>query len=745
MAYQAKNVQLSFAGEKKILPVTDSAYLDHVAFKEKFGEDGNVMVVGVKTDKLFSETFFNAWRKLCEDIEHVEGVENVLSISQVFDLVKDTAQKRYQLVPLVSPGDKTQSEIDSIYNRFNELPFYKGIIINEDQNASLIAINFSPSSNTIETRTAQIEAIGIICKSFESQYNIKLHFSGLPYIRTVISQKIVYEFQLFFGLAILITSLILLFFFRSIYAVIFTLIVVALGAVWSVGLITLFGYKITVLSGLVAPLVIVIGVPNSILLLNKYLNEYKKWGNKIDSFKATIEQVSISTFIANLTTAIGFGVFYFTDSELLVEFGVIAAIGVMITWLISLVLIPIIFSYLPPPNERNNKNLDSEFLKGIINHLDNWSRNHRKAIYGIAIGLSIISIIGITQIKVDGYMIDDLPEKDQVYTDLTFFEQNFGGVLPLEIEINTNKEGAVTSLKTLNLINKLEKVFAEYPEFSKPLSLVEVLKFSTQAFYNGSPAFYKFPNSMERNFVLAYAANNSNEGKSSRLVNAFVDSNKMITRVSYQVPDLGSLRMNALMKDLRPQIDSLFADSGYDVKLTGASVVFLKGNNYLIKNLRESLILAIVLVSLIMLILFKTPRMILISLLPNLIPLAITAALMGYTGINLKPSTVLIFSIALGLASDQTIYFLTKYRYEKRMHNWGITKTVSVALRETGVSMMYTAIVLFSGFSIFLASNFGGTILLGLLISFTVLMAILFNLTLLPALLIGMDSDNDEE
>lgn len=737
MLYHAIDVKLSFAGEKKILPVTDSSFGEYLKFKEKFGEDGNVMVIGVQSERLFNKDFFNRWYALSKKIKATEGIKEVVSIGLLYNLQKDTASHRFALKPIITGPIQNDQQADSVKAIVQSLPFYRGLIYQPESSATLMAITFNPQTGDIKSRTAQITNLIALGEEFGKAENVDVHFSGLPYIRTVISQKIVSEFQLFIGLALAITSIILWFFFRSISAVVFPLLVVAVGVIWSIGLMTIIGYKITILTGLIAPLLIVIGVPNSILMLNKYYSEFKKHGDQMRGLVNTVRHISISTLVANITTATGFAVFYFTDSELLVEFGVIAALGIIITWMISLILIPIIFSYLPTPTIHNLRDEEDKFLGRLISRLDHWVHFYRPQIYILTGVLVIVSLIGMWKMDVDGYMVDDLPKKDPVYMDLKFFEQNFNGVLPFEVTIDTKKKNGVVNPKALNKINELEELMANYSEFSKPVSLNAVLKFSTQAYYNGNPNKFIVPSSMERNFILSYAAGKS--ANTNSLLRSFVDSNKQVTRLSFQMADLGSRKMNKLVAEVQPKVDSIFAESGYHVTFTGGSMVFLKGNNYLITNLRESLILAIILVSIIMFILFRSWQMIIISLLPNIIPLGITAALMGFCDINLKPSTVLIFSIALGLASDQTIYFLTKYRQELKYKTWSISETVSIALRETGVSMIYTAIILFAGFSIFLASTFGGTVLLGLLISFTVLMALIFNLVLLPTLLLSLE------
>lgn len=736
MGYKTSQVRLSFAGTKA-LPTTDTAFTRYIEFKKNFGEDGSVMVLGVQSPKIWELNTFNAWTTLSSDIKKLHGIKQVLSSSTLFEFKKDTLNKKFVLQPLIKKAIATSIEMDSIRKHIYSLSFYDGLIFNSKTNASLMAITFEGNVLNSRERIPVINSILDKTRAFEKAQNIDIHYSGLPYIRTVISKKVSEEFALFLGLSVLVAAIILLIFFHSFYPVIFPVLVVIAGVLWSLGILVLFGYELTLLTGLIPPLIVVIGIPNSILLLNKFHNEFTVHGDKKLALRIVIEKIAITTFIANLTTAVGFGVLYFTESELLMQFGIVAAIGVMITWFMSLCLIPIIFSYLPDPHTKQTKHLSRPLLNGLLDFLNNLAQTKRPAIYISTILLVIVSCFGISRININGYVVDDLPKNDPVYEDMGFFEKNFDGVLPLEVSIDTKRKNGVMKLPVIKKIEKLQDMISEYPEISRPVSLVEVLKFSSQGFYDGNPEFYRVPNEMEMNFILSYAANSGGNGN---MLKSFVDSNKQIARVSFQMADVGSSRVNQLLNEIKPRVDSIFNPDRYQVDLTGSSVIFVKGTNYLLDNLRDSLLLALALIALIMWVLFKGFKMILISLIPNIIPLIITAGIMGFFGIPLKPSTILIFSIALGIASDQTIYFLTRYRQELKSTKLSISAIVEDTLKETGLSMIYVALILFFGFGIFVASTFGGTVSLGILLSITLLLALVSNLTLLPALLLSMES-----
>jgi len=735
IGYKASQVRITFNGGK-VLPVTDSAYIRYNEFKKLFGQDASTMVIGFKSPDIFKKDVFNDWYLASQHIQQIKGIKAVISMANLFNLEKDTLKHRFVLKPLVSHVLTTDRSVDSVKNELLSLPFYKGLILSENNQATLMAITFDGKILNTPKRVPIIDTILKIGKTFGEKHQVEMHYSGLPLIRTISSDLMKNEFTLFLGLSLLITTIILLLVFRSGYPVIFPVIVVLLGVTWALGTLVLAHYEITILTGLIPALMVIIGVPNSIIILNKYYYEFAHTGDKMASLNTVIEKVGITLFIANVTTAIGFGVLCFTNSELLTQFGLVAAISIMVTFALCIIIVPIIFSYLPSPKPKLTKIKDRPMMMQVLITLDKLVHTQRKAIYTITIIMVAICCYGMFRINVNSYVVDDLPKKSNTLSDLRFFESNFKGVLPLEVSIDTKRKNGVMNDVTIHKVEKMENLISSYPEFSRSLSLIQGLKFSTQAFYGGDTSYYRLPQGFEDGFILSYAGNS---GKSNTILRSYIDSNKQVTRASFEMIDVGSNRMNKVIANLQPRIDSIFNPKKYHVELTGSSIIFIKGANYMVKNLYESLALAIVLIAGVMWVLFRGIKMIAISLLPNIIPLIIAAGIMGFFGIPLKPSTILIFSIAMGISSDQTIYFITRYRQELRQTKKGIPRIVSDTIRETGISMIYVAIVLFFGFGIFGFSTFGSVSALGILLSVTLLVAMVSNLTLLPAFLLSLD------
>ncbi len=749
MGYEARRDKIAY-NFTQLLPSNDSAWVNYQKFQRQFGPDGTVMIAGMQADSLFTNLqMFNDWYSLDSAIKHTGGIENVMSVASLYRVVENDSLNKITVSNLLSKKPSGLQQLDSIKKIIYGLPFFEDFIFNKRTGSSLMLITFKENEVNTARRIAIVDSVKKQMDAFGAKHHVTMHYSGMPYIRTIISRKIMNEMTMFLVLAIVVTSLILLFIFRSFYLVVFPLLVVITGVIWAAALIHLFGYQITVLTGLIPPLIMVIGVPNCILLLNKYHTEYRIHGNKTKAMHRMIGKISISLFLANVTTAIGFAVFCSTHSAVLVQFGLVASLGVMCTFLLSLFLIPIIFSFLPPPQLKHTKHLDRKYTVSLLTRIDKLVHHRRKVIYGVVIVSVLISIYGISHIKALGYVVDDLPQNDPIYTDMHYFEGCFGGVLPMEIEIDSRHPKGIFAEdgRTLYKMEHLQRMLKGYPVFSRALSVVEGLKFANQALHEGNPRYYIMPSQGDLQSISQDMQDA--KGKQS-LVKAFLDSTKQYACLDLFMQDVGSEKMRTLLSAIIPRADSIFNYSAathtwlpenkrYKITFTGTSLIFSKGNDYLVKNLIESVLLAVILVSLVMYLLFMSWRMVLISTIPSLIPLAITLGLMGFFNVHLKPSTILIFSIAFGISSDGTMYFLTKYRQDMKKYNLSVSEIVSLVIKETGVSMIYTAIILACGFMIFIFSGFGGTRALGLLVSVTLLMAYSSNLIVLPSFLLSLE------
>ena len=737
LATQWKHMRFTYT-EANLLPDEHEVNVIYKDFLNIFGEEGNLIVFGVKDSALFSVENLNAWNKLSHSFRDDKEVETVVSIKDLQKLIKDNEQERFVLEPFINDSITSKGEIEILKkDLFEKYPFYDNFLFNQETQTVRTAIYLKKDIvNTPERKDFVFDNLIPKIEAFENQTQLDVRVSGMPYVRTLNAQNIVDEIGQFIGLALMVTSLIFFLFFRSLRATFISLIVVSFGVMWTFGILGLLRYEITVLTALIPPLIIVIGIPNCIFLINKYQHEVKLHGNKVKSLQRVITKIGNATLMTNVTTASGFATFILTESQLLKEFGVVASLSILAIFILCLLIIPIIYTFLPYPKERHLEHLNKRWIGGFVDWMERMVKQKRILIYITSVVLLILSMIGMFQIKISGSLIEDMSKDADFFQDIRFFENEFNGIMPLEILVDTKRKKGVMKLSTFKRMDQLEEVIMESPSLSRPISVVSLMKYSKQAYYNGNPKYYQLPTSQENSFILSYAKKSSSEVD---LLKNFVDSTGQYARITTFMKDIGTDKMERIEENIQNKIDKVFPKERFNVTMTGKALVFQKGTKYLVKNLAISLSLAIFLIALFMAYMFRSFRMIMISLIPNLLPLLVTAGLMGYLNVPIKPSTILVFSIAFGISVDDTIHFLAKYRQELLANHWKIKKSVYAALRETGVSMFYTSIVLFFGFLVFTFSSFGGTVALGALVSATLLFAMLSNLLLLPSLLLSLE------
>lgn len=783
MGYFATKTKLSYEFGKAI-PTDNPKYKEYVSFRKKFGDDGNVLVLAVQTNKFFELGFFRAYTDMLEQIRRVPNVTGVLSVPAAINLQKDAATGRFIAVKIFNDSVASQAALDSAKNIFLNLPFYNSRLYNGETNSYLAGISINKDSLNSPLRTKIVGDILAVVERFEKKTGTETYRSGLPLIRTISSDRIQKEMRFFLIGSLLLSALILTLFFRSLSVTILSLAVVLIGVVWSVGFLYLCGYQLTILSALVPPLIVVIGIPNCIYFINKYHTSFLQSGKQHVALIEMVSKMGIVTLFCNITAAIGFGVFALTKSAVLKEFGVVAGVSIMLIFLISFILLPAVLSYLPVPNKSQTRYLNNRLVTNFLLRIERWVLSHKPLVYGVTALLLAVSVAGIFRLKTVGFIVDDLPKKDKLYTDLKFFEKNFRGVMPLEIVVETTKKNGLSGSRGLVAFSKadsLAQYIASMQIMNKPISIAEGLKFAKQAFFDGDSAAYRLPTLSEVAFISDYLKTNKADSGSknnlSKMLSSFMDSAKQSTRISVSMKDIGTKELPAILDSIQRKANELFDSSKYvflepdrqspykldtiisdidssvsidtaytkfdtipqyKVQLTGTSITFLEGSRFIINGLKESIFWAFLLISICMLYLFKSVRILACSLIPNLIPLIITAGIMGWAGVPLKPSTVLVFSVALGIAIDITIRFLVNYKQELPVNAYNVEETVTATIRHTGLSIVYTSLVLIAGFVIFCFSSFGGTFALGWLTSVTLLVATLTNLVLLPVLLLSV-------
>lgn len=736
MAFEASKVKLAYENNK-LTPNDDPDFLEYVKFKKEFGEDGNKMIVGFTTKDLFHAPFYSSLYQVCEQTNQINGVKEVVSPARFYNLNKNDELAKFEIQKLPLNRPNSQEEVDSIEKVFSNLGFYKNVLYQPHNKICLVVLTLDQKIIDSEKRIPMLDSIENAFEVFGKKHNMEIHFSGMPYVRNEFAIMVKSELLKFTLLAVAVTALFLLIFFRSFTNIWVPLVLIGTGVVWALGIQGIIGYNITILTGIIPPLMVVIGIPNSIYLINKYHIEYKKHGNKIKALTRVISKVGPSNLLTNLTTAIGFGVFYFTNTNILTQFGVVSFFSILSISILTIVLLPIIYSVLPAPSIKQTKHIDNKVTNAFVEWTHRLIFNRKRRIYFFAFVLLVLSVFGLAKLKPLVYIVDDVPKYTKLYKDLKFFEDNFSGIMPLEIVIDCGEEDGLKDTRTLQRIVTLQKRLEEFPELSRAFSIVDMLAFANQEWHERNPKYYRLPNKTTLASIANYLPQNENNREG--MMGSMVDKNYRKARISLQVKDIGSEKMQILTDNIRTQLNDIFPKSQFQTKITGNSYLFMIGNRYLVKSLFQSVLIAFVLIAIIMGSLFTSFKMVLVSLIPNTIPLLITAGIMGFFGVPLKPSTILVFSIAFGIAIDDTIHFLAKFRQELKVGKKSIRSVLSLTVKEMGSSLLYTSVVLFFGFIIFSFSEFQGTVSLGILTSISLFFALFANLFVLPALILSYE------
>lgn len=799
-----------------LLPKSAQASIDYDRFQSMFGEDGGVLVIGIQTDSLYTEDRFRKWKELGDSILKLDGVESVVSEANLFTIYNNREKRKFDAKRVFSDVTFKEKSIDSIQTEIRENPMYRDLLFN-DENASLMMVEIDGRFLLDQNKANVVLDIENLALSYKEDFG-PAKFAGLPHLRVIIGKRVVKEMYVFVGLLIMVTSLLLYLFFRSLRVVFVCNLVVVVAVIWSIGLIGTLSFDLTIIMALIPPLMIVIGIPNCIFLITKYHQEVKDHGNKVKALTRVIRKIGTATFLTNLTTSLGFLTFVTTNSPKLIEFGISASLNIILVFVLSICILPIVLSFSKKPRERHLMHLDRKLAVGLLDNLVHIAGNHRKWVYVTTIAVVVFSIIGMTQIEATGNLTGDLPPGDQILKDVQFIEKNFGGSIPFEVMIDYKENSRLQKRHTLEAIDSIQRRYSKDTLFTRFVSLVDVLKAANMAYNDNDVDEFRLITSKRKlkrlkNYIDSSIVTNSNGA--GMAMNEFVDTANRVLRIRSQMMDIGSYEVSDIVDTMEQQMDEIlnpdkrqiekyyrlatvkkkkkyydsivfeypavfnsltkilangddskieafdldpglvkkeFEKKGFSdvlraaidneyfkVTITGASKVASEGTKYLVMNLLTSLIFAIIAIAVLMSILFRSWRMVMVSLIPNFIPLLFTAGIMGWFGIPLKPSTLLVFSIAFGISVDDTIHYLAKYRLELKSKQWDLKECVMMAIREAGLGMFYTSIVLFCGFSMFSFSQFGGTQALGLLVSLTLLIAMITNLVLLPSLLLSLE------
>lgn len=721
MGLETDHAAANFAG-------SDEAF--HREFREAgrvFGRSETVLYVVLHETDLFAPEFLRRLDSLTTTFQQKRGVESVLSLANVPFLNRVNGDLR------AVPALDLSLDSGDLSQRFLDQPFLRGLLISEDSTATVMMIRIDPEFNNRPERIDLVNEIGAAVESMPGSAAL----AGFPYLRSQYAKRVSSEAPLFTVMALLISLTFLYLTFRAWRTVFLPTVIVGVGIAWTFGLMALFDQKLNIVTAVLPALIVIIGMANAIHLTTKFFDQYLVLRSRREAMLVTLRTVGTATFLTSLTTAIGFAVLLLSGNRLLEGFGGFAAIGIMILYVLSIALIPMVYIRVRPPRSDIISLATHDRFSDYFDAKARLTRRFSGSIIVLTGMLVVIGVIGVTKISTDIFVFSDFYPDDPLRRDLAVFEEKFGGVLPMEVVIESDRPGRFRTLGAMRSMERLEHALGTFESVGMTLSAVDLVKLGNQAYFGGNPAAYRLPSTYELPFLQDALGRFLDAGPEDDLLGnlpLFVDSTFSRARIYLGVADIGTEQMNVLADSVASLTASTFTGDEYDVVVTGTAILSTRSGESLVRNLILSLSVALVVISILMAFLFRSAALTFISLAPNMIPLLIVGGAMGFAGITLKPSTALIFSLAFGIAVDDTIHFLAKYR----IHRWeGMERDDAVrkTLGETGKAILFTSLVLMGGFLVFTLSSFGGTVTMGALTALTLGVALIANLFLLPALL----------
>jgi predicted RND superfamily exporter protein len=723
--------QLKFDYEFENFFPTDDPDLDfYKAYMEQFSPDVDFVLLGAKNeDGIFEKDFLERALEMQKRIEKLEKVKKIISPFNS----KDYALGPFGpiAIPYMHPGspEKYVSDSTRIYTHGKGV----GSLFSPDGKSISMLIEIQEGLSKVKTDTLYYELTAIT-----DQYSFdEFHLSGKAIGQAYYIERIKYEFAFFFTLGIFLILGILILIYRSFWGVAVPLIVVLLSVVWLLGIMGMVGKAIDIMTILLPLVLFVVGIADVIHLLSRYFEEIRNGLPKFEAIKVAYKQVGMATFLTSITTAMGFLTLVSSSIRPVRDLGIFAAIGVFVAFFLAFSLLPAILALTKIP-KLAYKEPSSLFWNKIVGNIFRQSIRNPIKILATSATVIIVSIIGISMVEVDNFLLEDVGEGDPTRNSFEFFENNFAGVRPFDLYISSKDTN--TNLLSEEVIDELLLVEGYLKNtygvgfMISPLNLVRT---ANQALNGGRDSAYVVPDNpadLKRALGLIRRFEKRPEFSS------IIDPNRWESRFSGKIKDSGG----KITKEMNEALVAQFTDAQplkhIDFKLTGMALLIDKSNETLSVDMMSGLFLAIAIVALVVGILFRSVKMALISVLPNVIPLLVIGGIMGFLGIDLKVATSIIFGIAFGIAVDDSIHYLSKYRLERKKG-----RTNLLALRRTSVStgkaIILTSLILCAGFFSLATSDFKSTFYVGMLISVTLLVAVLADLYLLPVLLMyGMSN-----
>ncbi|NQU67527.1 MAG: MMPL family transporter [Candidatus Marinimicrobia bacterium] len=690
---------------EQMFPENDPHKDEYLKFLDDFTREDDILFLTYSGIDPLNRDHVETITDITEELEFLGSVEGVLSLGNLeygefFD-------------PYLS-DEEWQDKRDDVLNH----PIYTNLVVSRDGHTGGLIINLQDDVVGQERREDALNEIHEVLKTVGWEW----HEAGVPIFRTRYIQFVISERKIFLPLAFLVTTLVLFFIFRQVKGVLLPFAAIGAALIWVAGLMALLGITVNVVSYLTFNLLMIIGVSDCIHILIKYHENLNRGFEKIKALDSVIKAIGSALFLTSFTTAVGFFSLTMTNITVTREFGLILGIGVILMFFLTIIILPILLNFIDVPDDVHIQRLIRGGRFQAAEQLTIFNERHPRIILGSTVIIFILAIYGLTQLSYNASIMDDLSPGNSLYDDIKFVETHMGGTFPVEIILDTHERGGILSPEFLTGLDQLREKVLSTPEIGYVVSIADHLQILNEKIGDGVRAIPS-----DSDDALSYLVDYE-PGKHLRT------SDYSKARMSARIINIPTDRAFEIRDTILRNAKEIFP-ADVDCIITGSTILALYTNRHLVKNLTFSFMVAFVIIFISMVFLFKSFRLALMSVLPNIIPLMIAGGLMGYLHIKLRPSTAMTFSIALGIAVDDTIHFLSRFRQEYK-HSGNHREAINKTLLTTGKAIISTTIILSLGFMVLIFSRFVPNHEFGILATIILVVALAGSLILLPVMIL---------
>ena len=693
-------------------------------FIDKFGDD-EFLIIAMDGDDLFTGKKIKLINDIATRLESVKGVRSVISLASVY---KDKLSAPY--FKEVLKRNKARSVLDVFEEKILDDPMYVNNVISSDGETTAIIATVSKGSP--EARKELVKETREILSAVETENNMKKFFlAGPSIVNTELDRMSQNDMKTFTPVMFAVALVILVVLFKNISGVLIPAITIGINIMWTVGLFVIFGNKMNMVSGMLIPLVFIISLATTVHILNRFYLEVALSGDKRESILKTLRHICVPCFLTCVTTSIGFLSLVVSDVTPVKTTGIFMAAGIMMSFFVCITLVPGMLSLFPERmsrpfmNIKKDRSSSNKEFQGIYGFIGKFVRNNTIYVFFISLVFVGVAIYGVTKIDAESSIFESFPESSEITRSTEHIEQELMGLIPMDIVVDAGNTGSVFQPDVLMKMEKLQDYLKGIPEVTKSVSVVDYVKYLNKLLNKDNPDSPV----VTKDKAIDYVKLASLHGDS--IVAGLYTEDYNEGRVSVRMKNVGSSRYKLIVNDIERFIKENFPLS-VSCAITGIVPLLMDMQGYLIESQIKTFTLAFILIFICIALLLKSTRIGMMSMIPNLVPIAITLGVMGYVGINLDVATIMIASVAIGISVDDTIHFLYRFKEEFKKdgdHYLAIQRTLS----GVGRALIFTTVVATCGFLVFCLSSFKAIQYFGLLTGITMVSALVADLFILPS------------